>query len=111
MVIAPERWRWRRRRAELFVRELSDGEADHCRRRLLSLARRSRNSTVQHRAMLLFASFQVQSVTQIAELHRASATHVAELIDAFNAEGFAARDPRRAEAVHAGSIPGSTRRS
>jgi 3-mercaptopyruvate sulfurtransferase SseA len=98
-------------RAELFVREVSDGESDHCRRRLLKPPRRSRNSTVQHRAMLLFASFQVQSVTQIAELHRASATHVAELIDAFNAEGFAARDPRRAEAVHAGSIPGSTRRS
>lgn len=79
------------RRAELFVRELSDGEAAH----LLKLARRSRNPTVQHRAMLLFASFQGQSVTQIAVLHRASATHVAELIHAFNAEGFAALDPRR----------------
>ena len=78
------------RRAELFVRELSDGEAAH----LLKLARRSRSPIVQHRAMLLFASFQGQSVTQIAELHRASATHVAELIHAFNAEGFAALDPR-----------------
>ncbi len=37
------------RRPELFVRELSDGEAAH----LLKLARRSRNPTVQHRAMLL----------------------------------------------------------
>ena len=79
------------RRAELFVRELSDEEAAL----LLKLARRSRNPTVQHRAMLLFASFQGQSVSQIAVLHRASATHVAELIHAFNAEGFAALDPRR----------------
>ena len=78
------------RRAVLFVRELSDGEAAH----LLKLARRSRSPIVQHRAMLLFASFQGQSVSQIAELHRASATHVAELIHAFNAEGFAALDPR-----------------
>ena len=77
------------RRAELFVRELSDGEAAH----LLKLARHSRNSTVQHRAMLLFASFQGQSVSHIALLHRASATHVAELIHAFNREGFAALDP------------------
>ena len=78
------------RRAELFVRELSEGEADH----LLKLARRSRSPIVQHRAMLLFASYQGQSVTQIAELHRASATHVAELIHAFNAEGFTSLDPR-----------------
>jgi transposase len=81
------------RRAELFVRELGDGEATH----LLKLARRSKNPIVQHRAMLLFASFQGQSVSQIALLHRASATHVAELIHAFNAEGFAALDPRRGE--------------
>ena len=81
------------RRAELFVRELSDGEAAH----LLKLARRSRNPIVQHRAMLLFASFQRQSVSQIALMHRASATHVAELIHAFNAEGFAALDPRKGE--------------
>ncbi len=39
-----------------------------------SLARAgSRNPTVQHRAMLLFASFQGQSASQIALLHRASA--------------------------------------
>ena len=73
------------RRAELFVRELSGGEAAH----LLKLSRRSSNPTVQHRTMLLFASFQGQSVSQIALLHRASATHVAELIHAFNAQGFA----------------------
>ena len=79
------------RRAELFVRELSDGEATH----LLKLARRSRNPTVQHRATLLFASFQGQSVAQIALMFQASATHVAELIHAFNAEGFACLGPRR----------------
>jgi Winged helix-turn helix len=49
---------------------------------------------VQHRAMLLFASFQGQSVSQIALLYRASATHVADLIHAFNREGFAALDPQ-----------------
>ena len=81
------------RRAELFVRELSDGEATH----LLKLARRGKNPIVQHRAMLLFDSFQGQNVSQIALMHRASATHVAELIHAFNAEGFAALDPRRGE--------------
>jgi hypothetical protein len=79
------------RRPELFIRELSDGEAEH----LLRLARRSRNPITQHRAMLLFASFQGQSVSQIALLHRASATHVAELIHAFNERGFAALDPRK----------------
>ena len=79
------------RRPELFIRELSDGEADH----LLKLARRSKNPTKQHRAMLLFASFQGQSVSQIAEMHRASATHIAELIHAFNERGFAALDPRK----------------
>ncbi len=78
------------RRPELFVRELSDGEADH----LLRLARRSKNPTVQHRATLLFAPFQGQSVSQIALMFQASATHVAELIHAFNAEGFTALDPR-----------------
>jgi transposase len=45
--------------------------------------------------MLLFASFQGQSVSQVALLHRASATHVAELIHAFNERGFAALDPRK----------------
>ena len=86
------------RRAELFVRELSDEEAAH----LLKLAWRTKNPTVQHRGMLLFASFQGQSVTQIAELHRASATHVAELIHAFNAERFAALDPRPGGGVPVG---------
>ena len=78
------------RRPELFIRELSDGEAEH----LLRLSRRSQNPTTQHRAMLLFASFQGQSVSQIARMHRASATHIAELIHAFNERGFAALDPR-----------------
>jgi transposase len=78
------------RRAELFVRELSDGEVTH----VLKLVRHRKNSTVQHRAMLLFASFQGESVSRIALLHRASATHVAEFIHAFNLEGFAALDPR-----------------
>jgi transposase len=77
------------RRAELFVRELSDGEAAH----LLKLSKRGKNAVVRHRAMLLFASFQGQSVTQIAFMFQASATHVAALIHAFNAEGFAALDP------------------
>ena len=95
------------RRPELFVRELSDGEAAH----LLKLARRSRNPTVHHRATLLFASFQRQSVSQIAQMFQASATHVAELIHAFNAEGFACLDPLRGGAVLAGSIPTSARRS
>src|ERR1019366_4263375 len=77
------------RRAGLFVRELSDGEAAH----LLKLSKRGKNAVVRHRAMLLFASFQGQSVTQIAFMFQASATHVAALIHAFNAEGFAALDP------------------
>jgi len=81
------------RRPELFIRELSDGEAQH----LLTLARRSRNPVTQHRAMLLFASFQGQSVSQIALMHRASATHTAALIHAFNDQGFAALDPRHGE--------------
>ncbi len=78
------------RRPELFVRELTDGEAAH----LLHLSKRGGDAVVRHRAMLLFASFQGQSVTQIALMHQASATHIAELIHAFNAEGFPALDPR-----------------
>ena len=78
------------RRAELFVRPLSDEEAAH----LLKLVRRSRNTVVQRRATLLFASFQGQSVGQIALLFRASPTHIAELIHDFNERGFAALDPR-----------------
>ena len=66
------------RRAELFVRELSDGEAAH----LLQLSKRGSNAVVRHRATLLFA---------------ASATHVAALIHAFNAEGFPALDPHWGE--------------
>lgn len=81
------------RRAELFVRELSDGEAAH----LLHLSKRGPNAVVRHRAMLLFASYQGQSVSQIALLFAASATHVAALIHAFNAEGFPALDPHWGE--------------
>lgn len=78
------------RRAELFVRELIDGEAVH----LLRQVRRGRNAVVRHRTMLLFASFQGQSVSQISSMFQASATHVAALIHAFNEQGFAALDPR-----------------
>ena len=78
------------RRAELFVRELSDEEAAH----LLRQARRGRNAVVRHRAMLLFASFQGQSVSQISSMFQASATHVAALIHAFNEQGFPALDPQ-----------------
>lgn len=52
------------RRAELFVRDLTDEEAAH----LLKQARRGKNAVVRHRAMLLFASFQGQSVSQIAAM-------------------------------------------
>ena len=61
------------RRAELFVRECCDEEAAH----LLKQARRGKNAVVRHRAMLLFASFQGQSVSQISSMFQASATHVA----------------------------------
>src|SRR5450759_5313985 len=77
------------RRAELFVRELSDEEAAH----LLKQARRGKNAVVRHRAMLVFASFQGQSVSQISSMFQASATHVAALIHAFNEQGFPALDP------------------
>ncbi len=78
------------RRAELFVRELSDEEAAH----LLRQVRRGKNAVVRHRAMLLFASFQGQTVSQISLMFQASATHVAALIHAFNERGFPALDPR-----------------
>jgi transposase len=78
------------RRAELFVRPLSDEEAAH----LLNKVRRGKNAVVRHRAMLLFASFQGQSVGQISLMFQASATHVAALIHAFNEQGFPALDPR-----------------
>ncbi len=78
------------RRAELFVRELSDGEAAH----LLRQVRQGRNAVVRHRAMLLFASFQGHSVSQISAMFQASATHVAALIHAFNEQGFPALDPQ-----------------
>jgi transposase len=78
------------RRAELFVRELTDEEAAH----LLKQARRGKTAVVRHRAMLLFASFQGESVTGIVTTFRASATHVAALIHDFNERGFPALDPR-----------------
>jgi hypothetical protein len=84
------------RRAELFICELSDGEAQH----LLKLCRRSRDPVVQHRAMLLFASFQGQNVSEIARLPRASATHVAELIHAFDGSDHASHAEQDA-AIHA----------
>jgi transposase len=80
------------RRAELFVRELSNEEAAH----LLNQVRRGKNAVVRHRAMLLFASFQGQGVSQISTMFQASATHVAALIHAFNEQGFPALDPQRA---------------
>jgi transposase len=43
--------------------------------------------------MLLFASFQGQSVSQIATMFRASPIHVAQLIHTFNEQGFPALDP------------------
>lgn len=79
------------RRAELFVRELTDEQAAH----LLKQARRGKNAVVRDRAMLLFASFQGHSVPEIATMFRASATHVAALIHDFNARGFPALDPCR----------------
>lgn len=77
------------RRAELFVRELTDEEAAH----LLKQARRGKNAVVRHRAMLLFASSQGQSVSAITSMFQASATHVAALIHDFNERGFPALDP------------------
>ena len=77
------------RRAELFVRELSDEEAAH----LLKQARRGKNAVVRHRAMLVFASFQGQSVSQISSMFQASATHVAALIHAFNEQGVPGPGP------------------
>jgi transposase len=44
--------------------------------------------------MLLFASFQGQSVSQISSMFQASATHVAALIHAFNEQGSPGLDPR-----------------
>ena len=78
------------RRAELFVREFSNGEAAH----LLHQTRRGKNAVVRHRAMILFASFEGQSVSQISSMFQASAKHVAALVHAFNEQGFAALDPR-----------------
>jgi len=50
--------------------------------------------------MLLFASFQGQSITSIATMFRASATHIAALIHAFNEQGFPALDPQWGGAFH-----------
>jgi hypothetical protein len=61
------------RRPELFVRALSDEEAAH----LLNQVRRDKTAVVSHRAMLLFASFQGRTVSQISLMFQASATHVA----------------------------------
>jgi hypothetical protein len=78
------------RRAELFVRELTDEEAAH----LLGQARRGKNAVVRIGRCSCFASFQGQSITQIATMYQASATHVAALIHDLNERGFPALDPR-----------------
>jgi hypothetical protein len=75
------------RRAELLVNDLTDEEAAH----LLKQARRGKNAVVRHRAMLVFALFQGQSVRAIATMARARATDVSALIHDVSEQGFLAR--------------------
>lgn len=78
------------RRPEVFVRPLADAEHQ----RLLAITRRSREPVRLRRAMIVQMSTQGRAVADIATLTGFSERYVREVVHAFNADGFAALDPK-----------------
>jgi transposase len=78
------------RPAEVFVRELDPAEAQ----RLVKITRTAKDRVRLRRAGIVLASSQGRSATEAAAMFAATAAYAREVIHAFNAEGFAALDPK-----------------
>jgi len=74
----------------LYVRNLSMPEG----RKLQGFIRRGTNRIKMRRAQVILASDQGSRVPAIAELYHFSEDHVRTIIKSFNAEGFAALEPK-----------------
>ena len=95
------------RPSEVFVRELDPGEAQ----RLVKITRTARDRVRLRRAGIVLASMQGRSAGEAAGMFAATAQYAREVIHAFNAEGFAALDPKWSGADLVGSAPTPARRS
>jgi transposase len=78
------------RPAEVFVRELSESEAQ----RLVKITRTTKDRVRLRRAGIVLASTQGRSATDAAAMFAATAAYAREVIHAFNDQGFAALDPQ-----------------
>lgn len=78
------------RQPEVFVRELTSAEAE----RLVKITRTARDRVRLRRAGIVLASVQGRSAAEAAAMFAAKAQYAREVIHAFNAQGFAALDPK-----------------
>lgn len=78
------------RQPEVFVRELDPAEMQ----RLVKITRTARDRVRLRRAGIVLASAQGRSATDAAGMFAATAQYAREVIHAFNAQGFAALDPK-----------------
>ena len=78
------------RPAEVFVRELDPAEAQ----RLVKITRTAKDRVRLRRAGIVLASTQGRSASDAAAMFAMTAAYAREVIHAFNAEGFAALDPK-----------------
>jgi transposase len=78
------------RPCEVFVRELTPSESQ----RLVKVTRTAKDRVRLRRAGIVLASTQGRSASEAAAMFAATAQYAREVIHAFNAEGFAALDPK-----------------
>src|SRR6266516_5131185 len=78
------------RKPEIFLRDLDPDDA----RRLVKIARTTRDRVRMRRAGMALASMQGRSVPEIATMFAAKEQTVRELIKTFNDRGFAALHPK-----------------
>ncbi|WP_019872990.1 IS630 family transposase [Sporichthya polymorpha] len=78
------------RQPEVFVRPLDPAEAE----RLVKITRTTRDRIRLRRAGIVLASSQGRSAADAAGMFAATAQYAREVIHAFNAQGFAALDPK-----------------
>jgi transposase len=78
------------RPAQVFVRELSPAESE----RLVKITRTTQDRVRLRRAGIVLASTQGRSASDAAAMFAMTAAYAREVIHAFNAQGFAALDPK-----------------
>jgi transposase len=78
------------RQPEVFVRELDPAEAQ----RLVKITRTAKDRVRLRRAGIVLASVQGRSAAEAAAMFAATAPYAREVLHAFNAQGFAALDPK-----------------